>query len=99
VRASSRGVGSCLLGAHVGRRAKRESRLGELRRVPGGEQLGDAEIGEQDPAVAQEDVLGLDVAVHDALLVRVLQCARHLPADAHRLLDAELGLPLEPLPQ
>ncbi len=49
--------------------------------------------------VAQEDVLGLDVPVDDTLVVRVLQCVRDLGGNVHRLVDAELLLAIELLPE
>jgi hypothetical protein len=47
-------------------------------------------------ATLQEDVLGLDVSVDDAALVRVLQRVRHLARQLHRVVHRELPLSLEP---
>ncbi len=57
------------------------------------------EIGDDHATVAQEDVLGLDVPVNHSLLVRVLQRIGHLGGNLHRLVDAELQLAIELVPQ
>ena len=38
----------------------------------------------------QQDVLGLDVAVNDAVAVGVIERIRHIPRNAHRFIHAEL---------
>ena len=58
------------------------------------EELRDAEVEHLDllaPLVVDEDddVVGLEVAVHDAELVRALERARGLPEQPRRLADAE----------
>ena len=56
-----------------GRRAAQVARAGEQRILPG-----EAEVEDLDaPVVEEEQVLGLDVAVHDALLVRRGEALRH----------------------
>src|SRR5213075_1142076 len=70
-----------LLRRHVHRRADVVARLGYLRRALPGEWkrflprrrdgLGNPEIGYDRGAFAEQNVLGLDVAVDDSLLVRV----------------------------
>jgi len=46
-----------------------------------------------------ENVLGLEVAVNDAARVRVVERVGDSDRDAHRLVDRELLLTLEPMPQ
>ena len=69
-----------LLGSEVVDRAEHGPGPG----VPGlvAHELGDPEVGELDPPVpAEQDVAGLDVAVHDSLGVRVGQGRRDLGTD------------------
>ena len=75
-----------LLGRHVARRADHRAGLREIRRV----EPRDAEVGHLDLAVVlQKHVARLDVAVHDAALVRMLQRGQHGAHHAHRLFGRE----------
>ena len=47
----------------------------------------------------QQDVLGLDVAVHDIVMMRVVERTRDLPGDRQRLVDAELFVTLQAVAQ
>ena len=60
---------------------------------------GDAEIRDQRVAPAEQNVFGLDVPVHDALAVRVAQRVRHLAGDLQRVLQRQLTLAPEPIPE
>ena len=75
-----------LLRAHVVDGAHHHARLGD----PGPAELGDAEVHDLHRAVLEQaDVRGLDVAVHDAVLVREVQAAQHLHHDLQLLLQEE----------
>ena len=83
-------ITSRLLGGDVGWRAERRADLRDgiagacaAARVADG--LGDAEIGHYRRLARQQDVVGLDVAMHDAAFVRVDQRARHVAQHTHGL--------------
>ena len=74
--------------------------------APGARQLllaaaqhaGDAEVGDHRAAVRrQEQVLGLDVAVHDPMLMRVLERERGLARDPDGVLHGKLLLVVQPV--
>ena len=77
------------------RRAERHPGLGHPAARRGAERERDAEVGHHRPAVLQQDVLRLDVAVDHAVLVRVLERVGHGDRDLDRFVDAELGLAVE----
>ena len=52
----------------------------------------DAEIGENGVPLVEEDVLRLDVAVDDALRVRVVERAGNFPRDGKNIVDAQRTL-------
>ena len=87
-------ITSRLLRAHVMRSTQRETRLRQSRpsRLPHGQR--DPEVSDQRLPGLEQDVLGLDVAMHDVVLVRILQRRRHRLADLHRLVDAKLFFPI-----
>jgi hypothetical protein len=84
-----------LLGTHVLRRAEREPGLrhplaaGTLHRER------DAEISHQRMAALEQDVLGLDVAMDDTLVVRVLEGVGNLTGDQDGVGDGKLLHALE----
>jgi hypothetical protein len=86
-----------LLGGHVHRRPDRHARLREL--LTGGivGRARDAEVGDERVLAREEDVLRLDVAVDDPLLVRVVERAADLEGDAERVLDGEHPFAVEPV--
>ncbi len=88
-------VAARLLGRHVGERADLRAGARDLRR--GAAELGDPEVEDVGPrGGVDEDVLGLQVAVDDALLVRVLDGARHVAERLERPVEREPVLPGEP---
>ena len=88
---------SGLFGRHVGRGADHQSRLGEFVPARGADRARDAEIGHDRMTTGQHDVLGLDVAMHDVMAVRVRQRVGDLARDLQRVVERELRLPLQPL--
>ena len=59
----------------------------------------DAEVREHRVIRLEKNVLGFDVAMDDAARVRVLQRARDLARDPHRVLHGELSFAREPIAQ
>ena len=73
IRASIHCRAAGLLRGHIGRGTYGHPRLGELRPSSVLEPLGHAEVRDQRVAVGEEDVLRLQIAVHHALAVRVVE--------------------------
>ena len=88
-----------LLRRHVVRRAQRQTRLREPPTGRGAHRQRNAEVRDIRATVTQENVFRLDVPVNDTLVVRVLQRVRYLGGDIQCLVDAELLLAIELLPE
>ena len=95
VAASIHHVARRLLRTHVRRRADRHAGLREHRVVHGAQRFADAEVGHHGVAVVEHDVLGLHIAVHHTLPVRVVERVRHLAREPQRLVDWKLAFPIE----
>jgi hypothetical protein len=103
VRALIRRLAPHLLGRHVADRAEDRAVLGvRLRRgqrlassqCHRRHQLGDAEVEDLQPTLlGDEEVLGLEVAVDDALLMRSREALRELKRAAARLLHRQSSFP------
>ncbi len=72
-----------LLRAHVARRADRHPGARQRLPIEGADRPGDTEVGHDGVPVRQQDVLRLDVTMHDTLSMRVIEGRRDLPRDAH----------------
>ena len=76
-------------------RAEREAGLGHASPGRGTHGECDAEVRDHRPPVVQQDVLGLDVAMDDAVAVGVVQRVGDLGRDAYGLVDTELRFAAE----
>jgi hypothetical protein len=70
----------CLLRAHVGRRPDCETGLGELLSAGHADSSGNAKIRNHRVTPAQQDVLRLEIPMHNSLAVCVTQRVRNLAA-------------------
>jgi hypothetical protein len=73
------------LGRHVARRPDRD----RPDRLVAADRARDAEVDEHDPGLGQDHVLRLDVAVHDLLVVHVLERLAGVARVLDRLLDRQ----------
>ena len=76
-------IAAALLGRHVVGRAAHDARAGDVGRRGVGLQLGQAEVDHLDEVAAaaqrlEDDVLGLQIAVHDLEVVRFAERVQHL---------------------
>ncbi len=87
------GIAGGLLRRHVGRRAERDPQRGERRLLRGlGHRLRDSEVRHERVLPREQHVVGLHVAVHDALPVSVGERVTHVAQDPHRIADRQLVL-------
>ena len=59
----------------------------------------DAEIGDHGVPAAEQDVLGLDVAMDHALPMRIVESVGYLAGDAHGISNRQLALALQLVPE
>ena len=87
------GIPGGLLGGHVGGGAEGHAHGGQpalaLRLAHG---LGHAEVGDERVIAGEEDVVGFDVAMHDAARVRVGERVGDILEDAHGVAHGQLAL-------
>ena len=86
-----------LLGTHVGDRPHGHAGLGDLVARRAGHRAGDAEVSHDGVGPLEQDVLGLDVAMDDAMLVRVAERVGHLTSDPQGIVERELLLAAQPV--
>jgi hypothetical protein len=77
----------------------REAGAGQRLVRGGGDRLRDPEVRDQGMARLEQDVFGLDVAVDHALLVSVVECARHFTHQGHDFGRGESAPAKQSLPQ
>ena len=88
-------LGRRLFRAHVVRRAEAHPGLGHPPAGRGGDGERDAEVHDHRASVVQQQILRLDVAMDDAVAMRVVERIGDLAGDAHGFVDAELRLARE----
>ena len=96
------GIGARLLGRHVRRCAERHAErrhAAVLRVARGAQRLRDAEIRDHRAAAREQHVVGLDVAVHDSVFVRIRERGGDLAQHANGMVDGQLAVPREANPQ
>ncbi len=93
------GTRRALLGAHVARRPHCDPRPSQLLPSRRRDRSRDSEIRHYRMPRLEQDVLRLDVAMHDIMAVGVAQGIRNLARDLHCLGERELACSVEPIPQ
>src|SRR2546426_1153757 len=81
-----------LLRAHVPRGAHRDARARYAPSARHPDRPGDTEVAHHRMTGLKQDVLRLDVAMHDVATMGVAQGVRHLAGDVQRVLERELAL-------
>ena len=88
-----------LLGAHVLGRSQRQTVEGQRLSFLGGLDVRDAEVRQQGMVVGEENILRLDVAVHETIAVRIVEPGTNLMRDAKRVVDGEPLLAIQSVSQ
>ncbi len=88
-----------LLGAHVRRCADGHAGLGQLLAAGHADCACDSKIRDDGMATGEEDILRLDVAVHDAFRVGVSQRVGHFLGDLDGVVHGQLRFAVEPIPE
>ena len=88
-----------LLGAHVLRGAETQARLRDTLSARSRDREGNAEIGDDRLPVLKKDVLGLEIAMNDAVLVCIVERSGDGDGDAHGVVHRQLTLTIEAMPQ
>ena len=91
------GVAGPLFGAHVVRGAERHADHRQFVVAGGVDGVGDPEVGYDRVVVLEEDVLGLDVAVDDAAVVRVAERVGDLVGNAKDVGDRQRSVARQPV--
>ena len=94
-----RPVTSCVLGAHVPRRADEDAAVCEPIASGCADGHCDAEVGQHWLAVVQQDVFGFNVSVQDALAMRVVERAGDRAGDRDRFIDGQFVLACQTVAQ
>ncbi len=97
-------LASGLLGTHVAGRSERRAGGGDrggasapARDVERVARLGDPKVGEQGDVVGEEDVLRLDIAMHESGAVRMVEGGADFVGDAQRLAQRERAVLGDPV--
>jgi hypothetical protein len=86
-----------LLGRHVRGRPDGQPGLRQLVAARGADGARDAEVGDDRVTARHHDVLGLDVAMHHVVIVRVGERFGHFAGDLERIVDGQLRLAVQPV--
>ncbi len=88
-----------LFGTHVQRRSHRHAGLGDARTAGSAERTRDAKVGDHRVSALEEDIVGFDVAMHDAARVSIAQRVGDFARDAQGVGDRKLLLAVEAIAQ
>ena len=88
-----------LLRTHVPHGPERHPRLGELLAAGGTDRPGNPKVRNHGVSAFEQDVFRLDVAVDHVVRMGIAERVGHLAGDLERVLDRELLLAVEPVPE
>ena len=88
-------LGRRLFGGHVVRRAQRQAGFRHASAGGGTYRQCDAEVGDHRAPIGEEDILRLDVTMHDTTRMRIAQGIRDVARNLHGFIDTELCFTIE----